>query len=238
MAMTFLLAVIMLLPGFTGVSAKDCESGRLFLYPSSFTASKGQIVTFPVIYVNNTEYELPESQLVFTSGADLEIVSVTPSVEFDGNGVRFNVPVLQPNDRFKAAVKVKVVTKETRIGYPMVVRCSATHIKTGCTSSNSSVVFLWAPTDYPSIEAQMIEVSRREGKIDFELHVKGGYPPYEYKVVWGDGGQTNTGGMRYEGMVELQRKYQKPGEYSMRCWVTDSLGKQTRIEKRIFLLPW
>lgn len=233
-----IMATALLCSGFTHTLADDCETGRIFLYPSSFIASKGQIVTFPIIYVNNTQSEIPESLLVFSSGADLEIVAVSPSVGFDRDSVSFNIPTLQPNERFKASVKVKVVTKETRIGFPMVVRCTATHTKTDCQASNSSVVFLWAPTDYPSIEAQMIEVSRHEGTIDFELHIKGGYPPYEYKVIWGDGGQTNTGGMRYEGMVELVRKYPRAGEYQMRCWVTDSLGKQTRIEKRVFLLPW
>ncbi|MCK5743792.1 MAG: hypothetical protein KAH30_03575 [Caldisericia bacterium] len=240
----YLLVIILIVSLFTGIAtgetlSNECRTGRIFLVPSSSLCANGNNVTYTFTYKNNNSTTLPSGSATFKVGEDFEIISTTPSMPIIDSIVNFTIPKLTPGLSFFIKITLKVDTTETRIGYPMLVTGSVTHRGgNDCSTSSQSVVFLWAPTKYPLIDAQLKETARKNGKIDFDLIIEGGYPPYEYSVYWDDGSEKNNGGLTIEGDVELSHTYENSGEFNIICRITDSLGRHKVIRKRIYLLPW
>ncbi len=239
----FLLVILAITIVFAQIGAKTAEctenqTGKLFVTPNRFFCPNKSKVTFTILYKNNTNTDLEKGYVTFKVCKDLEIISTEPSLTILGDVVSFTTPELSPGTSYSVKIKLKVNTTETKLGFAMLTECTISHGNGNkATAKKQAAVLLWTPSKYPLIEAQLKETARERTRIDYDLIIEGGYPPYEYNVYWDEPGEQNSGGLLFEGKIELSHTFSKKGEYNIVCRITDSLGRQKVIRKRIYIIP-
>ncbi len=236
-----LVCLAVILAGFALPGQANSElNARLTLKPSTSIAPKGALITVTAVFKNEDETETDEGTLIIDAGEEFEVKSANPPATISGKRVTFRLPKLQNGQNFRATVHLLIVTQVPKAGLPMTVKAHAQtpsgKITTRC------VILLWAPNEYPALEAELVEVAREKGKITFNLKIQGGFPPYEFYFNWGD--QANPGfgdvkgGLSQEGTHVIEHTYLRPGEYFMNGFINDWLGKQVVLRRRLYIISW
>ncbi|MEZ4812069.1 MAG: hypothetical protein R2883_01005 [Caldisericia bacterium] len=233
----FLTLALVVPSGMQDVQCTEIQTGKLFVTPNRFFCPNKSEVTFTILYKNNTDTDLEKGYATFKVCKDLEIVSTEPSLSILGDVVSFTTPELTPGTSYSVKIKLRVNTTETKLGFAMLSECTITHGNGGkATAKKQGVVLLWTPSKYPLIEAQLKETAREKTRIEYDLIIEGGYPPYEYNIYWDEPGEQNSGGLLFEGKIELSHTFCKKGEYNIVCRITDSWQTKSHQE-RVYIIP-